>query len=310
MRFFWSAGAALLVVAVVTGCTSSQPVTGRFTAVIPLPSSSAPSAAATPLPADLPADLSVEIEQERSDYGIRQLQVRVANGGATPYAVTNVTFSSPNFVVPVGNTEPGRVLPALSLDFPVLLPAPVCSGDRSASPIVTLDWSAGAETGRSTVVPADPLGAMKRINGEDCLAESVAGIVDIAPAAHLRVDGSGAASVAHIDLSLTPTGGAGSVVIDGVGPTTLLAPAGGALSWPLALAVDAASAPSSLTLDVEPGRCEPHVIAEDKRGTYLPLTVTVQPAGVSGTYYLPLGDAEKAEVYSWLADHCGFGASP
>ena len=95
---------------------------------------------------------------------------------------------------------------------------------------------------------------------------------------------------------------AGTVRNDRVGDTTLISPTTGT-DWPVGLTVDAASPPRTISLELRPARCDPHAIAEDKRGAVLPVTVRTD-AGPAGTYNLAAGDALRREIYAWVTASC------
>jgi len=69
------------------------------------------------------------------------------------------------------------------------------------------------------------------------------------------------------------------------------------------LTVDAASSPSTIRLLVVPARCDPHAVAEDKRGTFFPLEVQTSE-GASGRIYVPVSDEVRASLYEFFGDYC------
>ncbi|TFC14543.1 hypothetical protein E3O19_10065 [Cryobacterium algoritolerans] len=179
---------------------------------------------------------------------------------------------------------------------------------------LTLAWAVpgtdSANVPATATVPAlDDTGALDRIEGEDCLAGALRQVLRIDVAPKLRVDGAGPVSTAWLDLTLTPTGGPGVATIDQAGSTPLLASATG-LDWPVGLTLDATTPPTRISLGLRPARCDPHAIAEDKRGTVFPLTVrvTVGPGSPerAGDWDLAVDDALRARLYTWIADRCGY----
>ena len=250
----------------------------------------------------LPDGIGVRIFQTRFDYAERVLEISVSNDGASDFALVSASFASPRFTDAADYADPLTLGPGMTRNLRVRLADPVCTDVPPGPATVTLGWTvAGGATAFATVTPGDDTAALERISAEDCLIAGVDSVVTITPAARLR-GGSGAS--AWLDLTLTPTGEAGAVTIDRVGATTLLASATG-IDWPVGRTIDAASPRATVALELRPARCDPHAVAEDKRGTVLPLAVRVQ-GGPAGTYNLAVGDALRGEIYAWITARCGF----
>ncbi|GLI28424.1 hypothetical protein ARHIZOSPH14_26660 [Agromyces rhizosphaerae] len=248
-----------------------------------------------------PPGLGVTVFQHRLDYAPRVLEVRLENGAGTTLDVTSVAFRSGRFdgaaVDPDGVTlTPGR---AVALRIP--LPASLCDASDPDPAVVDVTWAA-ADGSRTARLPAvDEQGVLDRINDEDCLAAAVDAVARLSMPERLRTEGSGAARRAWVDVSVEPAGGERMLRIDGVRPTTLLdGPAG--TGWPLGLEVRADDAPSTIPLEIVPARCDPHAIAEDKRGTILPFEVAVGDR--SGDLDLVPGDDLRGEIYAFVAERC------
>ena len=264
------------------------------------PGPTAPTGAPT-ASSGLPGGIGVRIFQTRFDYAERVLEVAVSNDGPAGFALLSASFASPHFADAARHADPVHLAPGMTRHLRVRLADPVCT-DRTAGPAtVTLSWDTpGGGTASATVAPRDDTGALERIAGEDCLVAAVDSVVTITPAERLRTaaPGSGAAASAWLDVTLTPTGRAGTVTIDRVRPTTLLAPATGT-DWRVGVTVDADAPRRTISLELRPARCDPHAVAEDKRGTVLP--VAVRPgAGPAGTYNLSVGDALRRDIYAWI----------
>jgi hypothetical protein len=253
----------------------------------------------------LPEGVSVSIKQYRLDYAPRALQISVTNGSDEPVTVTSAAFASSHFAddgtawgrdvaVPAGRTR----------DLRVLLGSPVCDAAAGAAPEVSLAFTtADGATGRATVVPEDALGTIAKVTAEDCIAERSAAIATVTTGDALRTEQRGGRPVALLELSATPTGEQGALSIASVGRTTLITPASPGDTWPLGWRLDAASPPLATTLEIIPSNCNPHILAEDKRGTYLPLAVTLDD-GTSGIVPIDVGPEVRAEIYAYFADYC------
>lgn len=265
-----------------------------------------PAPAASPA---LPEGIGVRIFQTRFDYAERMLEIAVSNDGTSDFALVSASFDSPPFTDAARHADPLTLTPGMTRNLRVRLADAVCAGQPTGPATVTLSWMVpGGGTASATVTPRDDTRALERISGEDCLVAAVDSVVTITPAERLRTEGSGAeaaegaAASAWLDVTLTPTGEAGAVTIDSVGDTTLLAPVTGT-DWPVGLTIDASSPRQTISLEVRPARCDPHAVAEDKRGTVLPFAVR-PGAGPAGTYNLSVGDALRGEIYAWITTLC------
>ncbi|SDZ52829.1 hypothetical protein [Herbiconiux ginsengi] len=270
-----------------------------------------PTAATTPAPATVVDGLGLSILQNRPDYATRVLQVSVTNEAGDPITVVGARFESAQFAEPAAWTKAASsAVPAgLTRHLPVQLPAAVCPTPDATTPSLTITVADASGTTREvTGPPADPFGVLPRIAAEDCLDEAVAGIAALTLDDTLEVTGAGGDSVAHLTLRVDPSGGTGELLLDEARFTILLAPADGT-TWPLDATVPGGGAVREFTLDAVPARCDPHSIAEDKRGTFLPVVLEVTD-GPSGTVPVPSSDTLRLALYDFIAAHCGFAATP
>ncbi len=300
--------AVLAAALALTGCVSPGAGAGPGSGESPAPAASA-----------LPDGISVSVQQSRSDVAQRRLKVSVTNDGGEPLTITGVRFSAPQFAEPaVWPKDSTTVRPGTTVDLPVALAAPDCSAD--GPPTVTLrfrDTGIGTGTGtdpgaperEATVTPDDPFERLPALRAEDCLAEAVSAVAAITVPGPVRITAAGGASVATLDIVVMPTGAEGTFRIDSVTGTTLLAPVDPATGErrdevEIGATIDAAAAPTTLPLSFVPNRCDAHAIAEDKRGTILPLHVT-GPGGVPGIVPVPVDDATRSALYAFVAEACG-----
>ncbi|HYI33688.1 MAG TPA: hypothetical protein VEX88_09525 [Glaciibacter sp.] len=283
VRRFIALGAASVAL-VLTGCTDAPP---------PNPGP----------PAGLPPGVHVEVYQNRFDYAARVLEIRVANESDTDLDVVSAAFESPRFAGAAVYDAPVLIDAGRTIDLRVKLPEVVCGDDGNARDAVVLTWRDGGGTESESLEPADDNQVVDRIVAEDCVTQAVDEVVTIEPPTVLRIDGEGPASVAWVDVTVTPTGNPGTVTIDRVGATVLLTSVSG-LDWPAGFTMDAAAPPRTIPLDLRPTRCDPHAVAEDKRGTVFPLAVSTS-AGFSGTYDLVVPDALRSQIYEWIGARCG-----
>ncbi|CAN5304839.1 hypothetical protein BH11ACT5_BH11ACT5_28080 [soil metagenome] len=257
--------------------------------------------------AELPPTITASVFQNRFDYSLRQLEIKVANGTGATITVTRAEFESTRFTEAAVWDRPQEIPAGAARDLKVQLPDPVCDG---AAPVdsVTLEVTLGDGTsGSVTVTPSDEQGRVDTINAEDCLGASVAAVASISPPAALDwVPGAHAPAV--LELAVQATGGAGTVTVHDAKGTVLLGLAdeqGAAITiQPVGLVVDADTAASAIRLRVIPNRCDPHAVEEDKRGTFFPLDVETGD-GRSGTVYIAVSDGVRRSLYEFYADYCG-----
>jgi hypothetical protein len=318
---------AVLLVAV-SGCSNQAGPAASTAPAAPTPTGSDTSATAPGTAPVVVDGLGLAILQNRPDYGARRLQLSITNETDTSVTVTAARFSSPQFVAPVGTAKATVVPAGLTRFLPVLLPEAICPAP-AAIPDLTVTMTDADGTAREvTGRPADPFGVLDRIATEDCLDEAVSAVATLRLSDTLRITGEGPDAVAHLALIVEPrpmgvttdTGGssdAAPAAPSGDGPATLhldhaastilLEPAEGA-DWPLDLQVSPGDAPTTLTLDAVPARCDPHAIAEDKRGTFVPVTLELAD-GLAGTVSIPSGDPLRLAIYAYLASICGFAVT-
>lgn len=251
----------------------------------------------------LPDGITVSVYQNRFDYSVRQLEVKVTNGTDGVVTVTRATFESTRFSEPAVWDRPQEVPAGAARDLRVQLPEPDCNG-RPARDTVVLEYTlADGSTGSATVVPTDEQGWVDAINGQDCLVASVDERVTISPPESLQWT-PGARAPAVVVLSLDPTG-VGTATIEEARGTVLLRLVDAAGSPITSLPIG--GEPARIDLLIAPERCDAHAIAEDKRGTFFPLQISTDD-GRTGTYYVAVSDALRGEIYSYYADFCGLPA--
>lgn len=299
---------ALLAVLLLTACVP----TGATAPTVPTgtPAASAPSGSADATgSAALPAGVAVAIYQGRTDVASRRIEVSVTNDGDSPLEVTAVRLTAPQFAeVATWPKDGTTVRPGTTTDLPVPLPPADCSGSGPAT--VTLGFrDADGREREATVVPEDRIDRLPALRAEDCLAEAVAAVAALTLSAPIRIAEVGGVRTATLDLVVEPAGGGGSFTIDSVTGTTLLAPADpgtGARREQLDIArrVDADTEKTTLPLAFVPNRCDAHAIAEDKRGTILPLHVTTDD-GTTGIVPVAADPDTRSALYAFVAESCG-----
>lgn len=251
-----------------------------------------------------PVPLSLSVFQYRSDLAARQAQIEVRNRGQVDVTVTSATFSSDWFAgLRSSLSTPSHVPSESTIDFPVALPPGRCSA-KDPKPTVTIRYrTADGTTGTVTTTPKLPFHTIATLHAGDCSLAEFEKIARIAPPQTLRFQPIGGTRHALLDFAVTPTGGQGTVTILSSQNTTLLSQTEGELR-PINLAVSAASAPTVITLDFVPSRCDAHVIGEDKVGTIIPFRVDAGPYR-SAVLMIPVPKAVKSQLLDWVGAYCG-----
>ncbi|MDY0911690.1 hypothetical protein [Rathayibacter festucae] len=240
------------------------------------------------------------VQQNRDDYGPRRIEVLVTNSSAEPLNVWEARLDSPAFAEAAATDGPTTVRPGTTTALRLPLAPPDCT-DAGSDARVRLAFTRGEVSGTAVVAPDDPLGSLPRIHAEDCLARQVAEVVSIVPEDAVTVAQEGGRPVAHLGLTLTPTGADGGVSIASVGRTILLRPASGEDSWPVAVRVESGTAATRVDLAIVPNNCSTHTVSEDKRGTFFPVAVTLDD-GTSGVVAVGVSDAVRGAIYRFIAE--------
>ncbi len=271
-------------------------------------------AATSPVPDDVGAALRVEVRQDRSQYADRRAVLHVTNGSAQTLTLLDGHLAADGFGPsrPDGEPRPRTLRPDGARDVRIALgeadcaTAPAAVGPRE--PVGTAEVSvalgeAGTHGPQTTVVldVTDPHGRLAVVHAEECA------LARIAAGATLTVEGldrpADPAGAARLEIGVTPVPGGPEVLVTRVGATTLMAPADGGEGWTGASLSGRDS--RRLRLDVVPARCDPHAVAEDKRGTFVPVYATVD-GEEQPVVYLPLPDEAAAELFAFLHDACGW----
>ena len=249
----------------------------------------------------------MSIKQYRLDYAPRGLQVSVSNDTDEPLYVTRASFDSPLFDGTTVWTRRTEIPAGATRDLRVLLGAPVCDVVGSVRPpVAVVDFeTADGTVGRGSAEPADRFDTVAKVTAQDCIAEHTAVVAELSAGDDLRTEQRAGELVALLDVTARPTGAPGSVDVASVARTTLLGPLDRGTGWNLGWSASAASGALTSTLEIVPSNCNPHIVAEDKRGTFLPLAVTLDD-GETGTVFVGVSDAVRERLYAYVGDYCGW----
>lgn len=258
----------------------------------------------TPRVEPLPEGVSVGLVQYRFDYGPRRLQLAVSNDSGRTVRVTAIALRSPVFADAVSFDRGQDVPDGTTRDLPVLLAAPVCDEDAEPTAEVTLSVTVDGTTASGSIVPSDPQGWLARIHADDCrdAALAASATFTVGP---FRVDRDEPRPVGHLTISGSAVAGGVAATVSAIDRTILFRPADAASGWSLDWTFDAEHSAHDTELALVPSNCNPHILAEDKRGTFWPLEVRLA-SGDTGVVYLASDDELRGELYSYFAQYCGF----
>lgn len=254
----------------------------------------------------VPEGVSFRLEQTRQDLQGRKFQVQVVNRGRQDLTVEHVDLESGRLPSPATYDGPTTVFAGTTVNLTMTMPRARCGDGTDARVRITYAVGDG-ETVTSSERPSDHFGSVGRFMKRDC-AERAVGRIDVDD--RLVVHGQGEDATLGIGVTFTPpkSGSPESVstvhLVD-VGGSTLLAPAG-----PDATTIDRDLGPGGEPVHADltfiPNRCDVHVVAEDRTGGILPLRVESRAFGTSPVY-LRFTEPQKAQIFDYLAERCGFG---
>lgn len=269
----------------------------------------APAPSATPLPSAVAGAVSVEIYQARLDWVRRVVSLRVHNGADERIVVAAARLTVPGFAGPATSDRSRRVPAGLSGDVKVPLGPPVCGGGAppaerttTAPDGTTAELDLADEAGRTATVRLavdDPTGNLTRIHAEDCAAALVATGATLSLDPALGTEQVGDELQATVRVHVDPVPGGPRVRVHAIDRTILFAPPAQGPSWPAGVSDGAVDLRGVAT------RCDPHAVAEDKRGTFFGVHASVD--GVEQhVFYLTSPPPLQGAIYAFVADACGW----
>lgn len=259
-----------------------------------------------PVASSDPSQVSVDVTQGRTDRDGRVIVLDVTNTGSTPIDLVQATLVTTQFAEHAEWTRGTTLGPGRTVSLRAPLGDPVCPKPAESGPIVAVDYvdADGAEHSVD-VEPTQSTDVLALIEQEDCFA------VFASRAADIRVADSvswtpGAHEPAELQVLVSPAGG-GAIEIVEARSTILLGlldDTGAKVeAYPIGMTVDAAAGEQQITLRLVPNRCDPHAIAEDKRGTIMILALTLED-GTAGVGYYRSSDEVKSSLFDFVSDYC------
>jgi hypothetical protein len=284
------AAATGLLLLLVTAAACSDPAAG-------------PAGPSEPVATAAPADLVASIDQSRIHRVGRTVDVRLEADATEGVRVTRVEIVSSRVEGAVWTGEEDLdPVAQLTMELP-----PGGCGDETGFEVALTYTVEGGLARNSTVPATDLYGAVGRLLDRDCAASVLAEAATLVTGELRVVGGEGPDSVLELPVTLTPTGRRDDVVVRGFEDTVLLAQAHGSASAAdgrTRVRLGRGRGPVTLVLRVVPARCDPHVLAEDKVGTLVPVVVEAPEIAADVRPYLPLSDADRAALRRFVPLHC------
>jgi hypothetical protein len=237
------------------------------------------SACASPSP-----EVTVSVYQTRSDMPLDKIEIQVHNVTSEPVTVERAQLRSDRFVTETSWNEPVEIPAGAAVDLKVQMPAASCLPDPRDQVVVSVRTDDGTQD--LTLVPEDPLGQLDKYSAARCFER------DVASTATLNVEGLRGD---RLQVVVDP----GQARIGAMGTTILFRPRN-----PGALRAPAGSEADMRQVVLRPNRCDAHALAEDKQGTYFPVSVTL-PDGRSGDYTMTVDQQTRVGLYRLFAKQCG-----
>lgn len=282
--------------------------------------SAEPSSTPGPVPDGVADHLTVQVDQGRTQYAAREIVLAVTNDSDETMTLLSGALDSDGF----GPSHPTRtertiaLRPGTTRDVYVRLGEAECAGapagpeepapDAAPSATITLALGEYDDLGPATDVVVedvgDPGGHLGRNHAVDCAGAAVAAGAELAVDPDIPVETRGGELTALVTLRVEPVDGGPEVTIDRIAGTTIMnnADPGSEGSGWTGHALDGQRT-GAITLPVVPARCDAHAVGEDKRGTFLPVSASVD-GEAQHVIYVPMADSARADLFAFIADSC------
>ncbi len=229
-------------------------------------------------------DVTVSVYQTRSDMPLDKIEIQVQNLTSEPLTVERALLRSDRFVTEASWTESVDIPAGAAVDLKVQMPTASCLPDPQDQVVVTVRTADGTQD--LTLVPEDRLGQLDKYSVAQCFER------DVESTATLNVRGL---RDNRLQVFLDP----GQAQIDTMGTTILFQPRN-----PGALRARPGGEGGMRQVVLRPNRCDAHALAEDKQGTYFPVSVTL-PDGRSGDITMTVDRQTRVALYRLFAKECG-----
>lgn len=247
----------------------------------------------TPDETDPPDGFTAEIMQYRGKRLTREIAVAVSNDTDREIVLTSMRLSSNRWSDSVAWDDTDAVGPGFGTGIDVDPPRGTCPTDEDLAVTAEFTYRFGDEARRSRVDVDDPYAVLRDLVDGDC-GETAFDAATSMTIGEPRV----VADTWTADVRLTPKA-PGGVVLLGFAPTLRFA-FGPRTPVEVELPLDE---PQHVRLEVVMGRCDPHVVAEDKVGSRF--GVRVRTSTIEHAYFtLPLDQDVRDSLEEFYAQRC------
>jgi hypothetical protein len=254
-------GWGVVVCLALAGCGSAGSASG--------PSPDGPSVTGTAVasPAAAEPDLTAEVVQYRRDAQRDVVQVKVTNHGDVPVQVDRVELATTTFVAPVAEDKDSLVGPGLSVDLTVPLGEAACDADEGAATDPADHTATLVVDGTDLTLPVDDV-VLQEVRSQRCALAAVGEVVTFAWEPVWSDGGVVRGEPALVGTLVATPAGDGTSVVSVSGATTLFT-----IAEPVQATLE--DDPVDLAVLTTVTRCDPHSVAEDKKGYLFPVAVQV-----------------------------------
>jgi hypothetical protein len=251
--------------------------------------------------------LEVSLAQSRSDVVANRLAVVVTNGGANPLTVTAMSVSAPQFTEDAVRPARKSILaPGVPVALAVALPPADCTQAPSVA-TVTLTISQQGQNHIWTAVASDPSQVMARLHDRTCFRQRAAEQIVVRLSDQMNVVEVAGRPAAQLTMEITYREGVSrAIAVRGTTLLTHVDPVTGKQLTSLAIE----GRPPRVLVHLVPSRCDLHAIAEDKRGTVLPVSVEVTGSDdevLWGVIDVAARDSLADQLRAFVVDACARG---
>ena len=242
---------------------------------------------------DAPEGFTAHVMQYRDKRLTRDIAIAVSNDTDSEITLSAMRLESNRWSEPVDWSGTESVGPGFGTGIDVDPPDGTCPDGEPLATVAEFTYRIGEEERRSRLDVDDPYGVLRDLVDGDCGEQAFAAATEVVvESPEVRGDTWSAT------LDLTPRE-PNDVVLLGFAPTLRFA-FGPATPTEVELPLDQ---PQRVRLDVVMGRCDPHVVAEDKVGSRF--GVRVRTTDIEHAYFtLPLDDAIRESLEEFYADRC------
>lgn len=246
-----------------------------------------------PEPSDPPDGFTAQVMQYRGKRLTRDIAVAIRNDTAREITISAMQLESNRWPEAVDWDGEEEIGSGFGTGIDVDPPEGTCPEGEELEAVADLTYRYGDEERRSKVPVADPYGVLRDLVDGDCGEQAFADATTVTVATPQVTGDTWSAAV-----DLEPRG-PNDVVLLGFAPTLRFA-FGPRTPTEVELPLDR---PQRLRLDVVMGRCDPHVVAEDKVGSRF--GVRVRTAEIEHAYFtLDLADDVRASLEDFYRERC------